>query len=33
MDEGLQRTVDWTRENLALIKATIAKHDRYMKAA
>jgi len=33
IDEGLQRTVDWTRQNLALIRATIAKHDRYMKAA
>ncbi len=31
--EGLKRTVDWTRENLSLIKTTIAKHDQYMKAA
>jgi len=33
IDEGLRRTVDWTRKNAALIEATIAKHDRYMKAA
>jgi nucleoside-diphosphate-sugar epimerase len=31
LDEGLRRTIDWTRENLALIRATMAKHDRYMK--
>jgi UDP-glucose 4-epimerase len=33
IEEGLKRTVDWTRQNLALIKTMIAKHDRYMKAA
>jgi nucleoside-diphosphate-sugar epimerase len=33
IDEGLRRTVEWTRRNLALIKATIAKHDAWMKAA
>jgi len=32
IDDGLKRTVDWTRQNLALIKATIAKHDRHMQA-
>lgn len=33
IDEGLKRTVEWTRQNLDLIKATIAKHDAHMKAA
>jgi nucleoside-diphosphate-sugar epimerase len=33
LEDGLARTVAWTRENEALIRATIAKHDAHMKAA
>jgi nucleoside-diphosphate-sugar epimerase len=33
IDDGLRRTVDWTRENLHLIRRTIAKHDARMRAA
>ena len=33
IDEGLATTVEWTRANLPLIRATIAKHDPYMRAA
>ena len=33
IEDGLTRAVDWTKKNLALIKATIAKHDRFMRAA
>jgi nucleoside-diphosphate-sugar epimerase len=33
IDDGLRRTVDWTRENLDLIRQTIAKHDARMRAA
>jgi nucleoside-diphosphate-sugar epimerase len=31
IDEGLALTVAWTRQNLSLIGATIAKHDQHMK--
>jgi nucleoside-diphosphate-sugar epimerase len=31
IEEGLRRTVEWTRANLALIKATIARHDVQMR--
>jgi UDP-glucose 4-epimerase len=31
--EGLQRTVEWTRSNMGLIKCSIAKHDKLMKQA
>jgi nucleoside-diphosphate-sugar epimerase len=33
IDEGLQATVNWTRQNLDLIRRTIRKHDAQMKAA
>jgi nucleoside-diphosphate-sugar epimerase len=33
LEDGLRRTVDWTRENLDLIDATIAKHRPFMEAA
>ena len=33
LDEGLARTVAWTRENGAIIRATIHKHDAHMKQA
>lgn len=32
LDEGLSHTVQWTRENLALIRAAIAKHANRLKA-
>ena len=31
IQEGLRRTVDWTRENLELIRRTVAKHDAQMR--
>ena len=33
IDEGLAQTVEWTRANLPLIRATIAKHEQHMRAA
>jgi nucleoside-diphosphate-sugar epimerase len=33
LEEGLARTVAWTRENAQLIRETIGKHDAHMKAA
>lgn len=33
LDDGLGRTVAWTRENMAMIRAAIAKHAAYLKAA
>lgn len=33
LEEGLKRTVEWTRANLPLIRSTIAKHSEKMKAA
>lgn len=33
LDEGLKRTIAWTRENMPLIDACIAKHAQHMKAA
>jgi nucleoside-diphosphate-sugar epimerase len=33
LEEGLRRTVEWTRQNLDMIDATIARHDRQMAAA
>ena len=33
LEEGLKRTVAWTRDNAALIRATIAKHAARLKAA
>ncbi len=32
LDEGLRRTVDWTRQNLGLIKAVVAKHEHHLVA-
>jgi nucleoside-diphosphate-sugar epimerase len=32
LEEGLRRTVEWTRQNLDMIDATIARHDRQMAA-
>jgi nucleoside-diphosphate-sugar epimerase len=32
LDRGLQRTVEWTRDNLEFIRATIAKHNAHMLA-
>ncbi len=32
VDGGLRRTVEWTRQNLGLIKAVVAKHEHHMKA-
>lgn len=29
--DGLKRTIDWTRENIDMIDATMAKHDEHMK--
>jgi len=31
VDEGLRRTIDWTKQNLALIQKTIARHDEAMR--
>jgi len=31
-EDGLARTVAWTRDNLAMIRATIARHDAPMRA-
>jgi hypothetical protein len=28
--DGLERTIEWTRENEAMIGASIAKHDLFM---
>lgn len=33
IDEGLRRTVEWTKANLELIRRTIAKHDAHLRAA
>lgn len=33
MGEGLQRTVEWTKQNLSLIERTISKHRAQLKAA
>jgi nucleoside-diphosphate-sugar epimerase len=33
LDEGLRRTFEWTRDNLPLIRATMAKHEHHMKRA
>jgi UDP-glucose 4-epimerase len=33
LDQGLARTVEWTRQNADLIRRTIAKHAGHMKAA
>jgi nucleoside-diphosphate-sugar epimerase len=33
IDTGLAQTVEWTRTNLPLIRATIAKHEQHMRAA
>jgi UDP-glucose 4-epimerase len=33
VDEGLRRTVDWTRENLIRIETTMAKHQAHLRAA
>ncbi|MGI6454044.1 MAG: NAD-dependent epimerase/dehydratase family protein [bacterium] len=33
LDEGLKRTIEWTRQNLDLIDQCIAKHDEHMKVA
>jgi hypothetical protein len=30
IEEGLQRTIEWTRENLEVISKTIEKHDSKM---
>jgi nucleoside-diphosphate-sugar epimerase len=32
LEEGLRRTIAWTRENLGVIRAAIAKHESYMRA-
>ena len=31
--EGLQNTIDWTRENMAMIESCMARHDEQMKLA
>jgi nucleoside-diphosphate-sugar epimerase len=33
LDEGLRLTIAWTRENLDVIRAAIAKHDVYMRSS
>ena len=33
LDEGLRRTVEWTRDNLELIRGAMRKHDARMRAA
>jgi UDP-glucose 4-epimerase len=33
LEEGLTRTIAWTRENFALVQATMRKHDAHMRAA
>ncbi len=33
LEDGLQRTVKWTRENLPMIRSTIAKHAAHLKPA
>lgn len=33
LEEGLQRTVQWTRENLPMIRSTIARHAAHLKQA
>jgi nucleoside-diphosphate-sugar epimerase len=32
LDEGLARTVAWTREHFALIQSTMRKHDAHLRA-
>lgn len=33
LEEGLTRTIAWTRENLALVQATMRKHEAHLRAA